>query len=57
MDESAMRIDSDLVDLTNVSLETLDTFDDEILAVSTDRLLRQVDHAGSSVGGGSEGGS
>lgn len=46
-----MRIDSGLVDLTNVSLEALDTFDDEILAASTDRLLRQVDHASGSVGG------
>jgi hypothetical protein len=51
VDESAIRIDSGLVDLTNVPLDVLDTFDGEILAASTDRFLRQVDDASSSVGG------
>jgi FXSXX-COOH protein len=51
VDESAIRIDSGLVDLTNVPLDALDAFDDEILAASTDRFLRQVDHASGSVGG------
>ncbi|QQQ78766.1 hypothetical protein IOD16_10145 [Saccharothrix sp. 6-C] len=51
VDESAIRVDSGLVDLTNVPLDALDTFDDEILMASTDRFLRQVDHASGSVGG------
>lgn len=51
MDESAIRIDSGLVDLTNVPLDVLDAFDDESLAASADRFLRQVDHASSSMGG------
>lgn len=51
MDESAIRIDSGLVDLTNVPLDALDAFDDGILTTSTDRFLRQVDHAIISVGG------
>jgi hypothetical protein len=51
VDESAIRIDSGLVDLTNVPLDVLDAFDDEILAASTDRFLRQVDHASISLGG------
>ncbi|WP_179118556.1 hypothetical protein [Saccharothrix sp. ALI-22-I] len=51
MDESAIRIDSGLVDLTNVPLDALDAFDDEVLAPSVERLLRQVDQASSSVAG------
>jgi hypothetical protein len=51
VDESAFRIDSGLVDLTNVPLDVLDTFEDEVLAPSAARFLRQVDHADSSVGG------
>ncbi|MER5268407.1 hypothetical protein ABTZ99_40570 [Actinosynnema sp. NPDC002837] len=51
VDESAIRIDSGLVDLTNVPLDALDAFDDGILTTSTDRFLRQVDHAIISVGG------
>jgi FXSXX-COOH protein len=51
VDESAIRIDSGLLDLTDVSLGALDALDAEILSSSTDRFLRQVDHASSSVGG------
>ncbi|ROP36535.1 hypothetical protein [Saccharothrix texasensis] len=51
VDESAFRIDSGLVDLTNVPLDVLVAFDDEILAASADRFLAQVDHAIISVGG------
>ena len=51
VDESAIRIDSGLVDLTDVPLEVLDAFDDEALATSTARFLRQVDQPSSSVGG------
>lgn len=51
MDDSAIRIDSGLVDLTNVPLDALDAFDDELLAASTDRFLSQVDHSSSSLGG------
>ncbi|WP_156077112.1 hypothetical protein [Saccharothrix sp. NRRL B-16314] len=51
MDESAIRIDSGLVDLTNVPLDALDAFDDAILEASADRFLRQVDDASSSIGG------
>lgn len=51
MDEPAIRIDSGLVDLTTVPLDALDAFDDEILMASTDRFLRQVDHASISLGG------
>jgi hypothetical protein len=51
VDESAIRIDSGLIDLTNVPLDALDAFDDEILTASTDRFLSQVDHAAISVGG------
>ncbi|GAA1275360.1 hypothetical protein [Saccharothrix xinjiangensis] len=51
VDESTIRIDSGLVDLTNVPLDALEAFDDEALAASAERFLRQVDHASSSVGG------
>lgn len=51
VDESAIRIDSGLVDLTNVPLDALDAFDDAILEASADRFLRQVDDASSSIGG------
>ena len=51
MDESAIRIDSGLVDLTKVPLDVLDALDDEVLAPSAARFLRQVDRPSSSVGG------
>jgi hypothetical protein len=51
VDDSAIRIDSGLTDLTNVPLSALDAFTDEALAPSAELFLRQVDHASSSVGG------
>ncbi|MEU4443143.1 hypothetical protein AB0K14_12880 [Actinosynnema sp. NPDC050801] len=51
MDESPIRIDSGLLDLTDVPLDALDALDAEVLSPSTERFLRQVDHASSSVGG------
>lgn len=51
VDESAIRIDSGLLDLTDVPLYALDAFDAEILSASTDRFLCQVDNSSSSVGG------
>ncbi|GAB2979227.1 hypothetical protein [Saccharothrix stipae] len=51
MDESAIRIDSGLVDLTDVPLDELDAFDAEALSSSNERFLRQLDHASSSLGG------
>lgn len=50
MDESAIRIDSGLLDLTTVPLDALDALDDELLAASTARFLLQVDHSSSSLG-------
>ncbi len=51
MDESAIRIDSGLLDLTDVPLDALDAFDDRTLAPSIERFLDQIDHSHSSVGG------
>jgi hypothetical protein len=51
VDESAIRIDSGLVDLTNVPLDALDAFGDEALAPSTERFLGQIDRSATSTGG------
>ncbi|MEU6151309.1 hypothetical protein ABZ816_15040 [Actinosynnema sp. NPDC047251] len=50
MDESAIRIDSGLIDLTNVPLDVLHAFDERTLAGPVDRFLGQVDHPSNSVG-------
>ncbi|MFD0201649.1 MULTISPECIES: hypothetical protein [Saccharothrix] len=51
MDESTIRIDSGLVDLTSVPLDALAAFENETLTASSDRFLEQVDHASTSLGG------
>ena len=51
MDESALWIDSGLVDLANVPLKTLDAFDDRALDISVERLLTQVDRSSNSAAG------
>jgi hypothetical protein len=48
MDES---ITSDLVDLAGLSLVTLDSYEDDVLAPATAPLLRQIDNPTNSVGG------
>jgi len=51
VDESDARTDVGLVDLTDIPLDALDSFDESVLASSEALLLRQLDHPSSSVGG------
>ena len=51
MAESERLIDSGVVDLTDVALSELDRLDESLLASSSRRILHQVDHPSSSVGG------
>jgi hypothetical protein len=48
MDES---ITSDLVDLAGLTLATLDSYGDDVLAPATAPLLRQIDNPTNSIGG------
>ena len=51
MAEPAAGIQSDLVDLTGVTLDDLGSFDDGTLASALRPLLAQIDTPGSSIGG------
>lgn len=51
MDNSAHEIGRGSVDLTTVPLSALDSLAEIELAQSTERLLSQIDHPSSSVGG------
>jgi hypothetical protein len=55
MDQPAPDIESELIDLTGCSLKDLHLRDEEFLATSLDRLLRQVHRPrGNFSGGGGE---
>ncbi|MET9971759.1 hypothetical protein ABZZ80_39155 [Streptomyces sp. NPDC006356] len=51
MDQPMAAVESDLVDLTGVSIETLRSLDDSVVAPSLPSILLKIDNPQASAGG------